>query len=682
MRKISSYSLVHQFVAASVAISGAIILVLALFVSQRTDSMMLEQVQSSLQSQVHGTRKLMDTAYEISTGLTDKLSAILVGHFPAGFTVDEHETAQVGAIEAPVLRYQGRGLNLDFREVDDFSSMTGGVATLFVRQGEDFIRVTTSLKNEKGERAIGTRLAHDHPAYAKMLAGETYLGVATLFGKVYMTKYVPAIGPGGRVVAIMFVGFDLAPVLASLKATLNEQTYGRSGYGFVMNTAGPAQGVLMFHPTRAGQNLLKDGADAAGNNPFDGLLKSDKGLLHYPWKSESGAVLTQLLAFESTKSWGGVTVAGGGYVEDYTQASRSLRNTILIACGGAALALGALLWLLMLNRLRPVSGVVGMLERMGAGDMTVRTDRPIATNTRNELDIIARCVNTTAHNVGALIAGLHHNAAAIETTAQNLARTSSALSETALSQRDAAKTMAAGVEHMTGSVSLVSDRAQQSRDLTQQTLALTQAGQQTTDGVLHQMTQIESSVHEAAAHIEKLDANAQQISAVVSIIREIADQTNLLALNAAIEAARAGEQGRGFAVVADEVRKLAERTSKSTGEISVMVGAIQVGAQEAVVGMHNAVGIVKTGVDAVRDAQQVIGEIGAGAGSIAEASTDIALALKEQAGTSHAIELEVERISLISGTTAASAQDSATAVAELKRLSGAMSSAVAKFRVE
>jgi len=196
------------------------------------------------------------------------------------------------------------------------------------------------------------------------------------------------------------------------------------------------------------------------------------------------------------------------------------------------------------------------------------------------------------------------------------------------------------------------------------------------------MTQIESSVHEAAAHIEKLDANAQQISAVVSIIREIADQTNLLALNAAIEAARAGEQGRGFAVVADEVRKLAERTSKSTGEISVMVGAIQVGAQEAVVGMHNAVGIVKTGVDAVRDAQQVIGEIGAGAGSIAEASTDIALALKEQAGTSHAIELEVERISLISGTTAASAQDSATAVAELKRLSGAMSSAVAKFRVE
>lgn len=682
MKKISSYSLVHQFVAASVALSGAIILVLALFVSHRTDSMMLDQVQSSLQAQVHATRKLMDTAYEISVGLTDKLSAILVGHFPAGFTADEHEISRVGPIDAPVLRYQGQALNLDFREVDGFSTMTGGVATLFVRQGEDFIRVTTSLKNEKGERAIGTRLARDHPAYAKMLAGETYLGVATLFGKVYMTKYVPALAPNGRVVGIMFVGFDLTPVLASLKATLNEQTYGGTGSGFVMNTTGANQGLLMFHPTRAGQNLLKEDSDAVGANPFEGMLKEDKGLLQYPSKNSAGSVMTRLLAFENTQSWGGVAVAGGGYVEDYTQASRSLRNTILFACAGAALVLGGLLWLLMLNRLRPVAGVVAMLERMGAGDMTVRTDRTIAMGTRNELDIIARCVDATAHNVGALIASLHQNATAIEGTALNLAQTSDALSRTAQAQRETASSMAAGVEQMTQSVNLVSDRARHSGDLTRQTLALTQSGQQSTDEVLHQMTQIEGSVSQAASHIEELDTNAQQISAVVSIIREIADQTNLLALNAAIEAARAGEQGRGFAVVADEVRKLAERTSRSTGEISVMVGAIQGGARQAVVGMQDAVGIVKTGVDAVRNAQQVIGEIGAGAGSIADASVDIAAALGEQANTGILIEREVRRISEVSETTTASAQDSAAAVEELRRLSGAMSSAVARFRVE
>lgn len=677
MKSIGSRSLVQQFVGASVALSAGIILILAVFVSAHTYTMMRDQMQANLQAEVHGTRKLLDTAYGISVGLTDRVAGILASNFPAGFTVADGDVAQVGALTAPVLRYQGQALNLDYRVVDEFSRTTGGVATLFVRQGDDFIRVTTSLKDENGARAIGTQLPHDHPAYRKVLAGDTYLGMATLFGKPYMAKYVPAKDAHGKLVGILFVGFDLTPVLENLKTTIAEQKFGASGYAFVMQAGTQEPGKLMFHPTLAGKNLVREVRDAAGGNPFETLLKQEQGLLTYPWSDAAGQTMTRLTAFERTDSWGGVVVAGGGFVEEHTQESRRLRNIVLLACAGAALILGGLLWLFMARQLRPVAQVVHMLERIGAGDMTVRTARRIPADTRNELDVITRSIDATARQVGALIGDLRQNAVEVEQTARNLADTATTLNDTASTQHESAAAMAAGVEEMAVSVNHVSDNAQHSSEFTQHTLGLSQEGRAATSAVLTQMTQIETSVTGAAGHIERLDGDAQRISAVVSIIKEVADQTNLLALNAAIEAARAGEQGRGFAVVADEVR----RTGKSTLEISDMVGSIQSGAHDAAVGMREAVELVRSGVTAVDSARQVISEIESGAASAVQAASEIAAALKEQAAASNSIGRDVERISGLSEQTADSAHQSAQAVAHLEALAERMSNAVARFTV-
>ena len=204
-------------------------------------------------------RTLVQTFDETAQEQAKRDFTLFKANFPGQFTVAESPGAD-GKREA-VLSFQGASVNGDFEVVDRFSKDSmGAVATIFARTGEDFIRVTTSLKKQDGERAYKTLLDRKHPAYALMNEGKTYIGRASLFGREYMTVYEP-IRDGTRTIGILFIGSDMGAILGKLDTVMAGQKLFTSGAVYAVNlSSGPARGSVFGLPG-AGKSLKLDDKD-------------------------------------------------------------------------------------------------------------------------------------------------------------------------------------------------------------------------------------------------------------------------------------------------------------------------------------------------------------------------------------------------------------------------------------
>ena len=169
---------------------------------------------------------------------TQRLASLFEQRFASGVTLHADERVPVAALNPPALYLNGQALNNDFTLVDEFRHLTAGVATVFVRDGEDFVRITTSLNKQDGNRAIGTVLDHAHPAYQRLLSGQNYVGRALLFDRYYMTQYTPVRDSGGQVIAVLFVGFDYTDAQNAQFANLQRFRIGKTGSLALMDETG------------------------------------------------------------------------------------------------------------------------------------------------------------------------------------------------------------------------------------------------------------------------------------------------------------------------------------------------------------------------------------------------------------------------------------------------------------
>lgn len=307
------------------------------------------------------------------------------------------------------------------------------------------------------------------------------------------------------------------------------------------------------------------------------------------------------------------------------------------------------------------------------------SDRDVVLNA--EAGATAAAFNSLLSKLHTTLKQVSVNVEQVSAAVTDLSGLSKEVSMSSNAQRTAAGSMAVSIEQMTNRLADIAENAARVNEASYTSGQLSKQGGETIGRASAEMTEISRTVAKASVSIQELGARSNDISAIVRVIKEIADQTNLLALNAAIEAARAGEAGRGFAVVADEVRKLAERTTLSTQQIGEMITAIQCSAGEAVETMGHAVDRVSEGVQLASAAGDAITQINDGASHVSQGVDDINAALQEQNASSAQVRIDVQTITHSTEENTTAAMRAAESVHRLESLALDTRSAIGAFKI-
>ncbi|NMG48565.1 HAMP domain-containing protein [Azoarcus communis] len=344
---------------------------------------------------------------------------------------------------------------------------------------------------------------------------------------------------------------------------------------------------------------------------------------------------------------------------------------------GPLLALGMSIWVagLISSRLQQLVSAAG---KISSGNLA---DDSLPEASRDEVGQLVGAMKQMQQALRDTIRATRDNANALISTGRELGDGVQQMERSVAVQSSASSAIAANVEELTVSINHVSDNTGDASRLAQDSDRQAREGRRTVDQLIDEINQVSGVVTTASERIGGLAIESEKISNIVQVIKDIAEQTNLLALNAAIEAARAGEHGRGFAVVADEVRKLSERTAQSTREITAMVESIQNSTQQVVTEIDRGVGAVQNSVDHARQAGDTIGTLQDIARQVAELISEVDVALREQSAASSEVAKRIEEIATHAEETSAATAEAARSAQTLNNVASQMQSSVSHFRI-
>lgn len=357
---------------------------------------------------------------------------------------------------------------------------------------------------------------------------------------------------------------------------------------------------------------------------------------------------------------------------------KSILLGLIIGLIGVLLQAGLATWLLR-TIMKPVDSLRLMLLDIsqGEGDLTKRLDD----TTKDELADVSRYFNLFIDKLRTMISQIASTSSQVASAAVQLNANAEQIATGAEEVAAQAGTVATAGEEMSATSGDIAQNCQMAAEGAQRASHTAQNGAAVVEKTVRVMGQIAEKVQESAKTVESLGARSDQIGAIIGTIEDIADQTNLLALNAAIEAARAGEQGRGFAVVADEVRALAERTTRATREIGEMIKAIQKETKDAVIAMELGVHQVETGTEEAARSGQALQEILQQVNDVAMQINQVATAAEEQTATTSEISSNMQQITEVVQQTSQGAHESATAASQLSGNAEELQRLVRQFKL-
>lgn len=651
-------------IAWQLAMALALVLVLlisvsTLFALRSLSDANLATRQEHLGSEARLLADQLSTFHDSLRESTQRLAGLFERRFSGGLSVQAAERIAVAGMQTPALYLGPTLLNNNFDEVDEFRQLTAGVATVFVRDGDEFVRVSTSLTKPDGTRAIGTVLDHQHPAYNRLLGGDGYVGRALLFERFYMTQYTPVRDASGRVIAVLFVGFDYTDAQNGQFDNLKRFRIGATGSLALLDEQGkwlvPPAGARDPEKIVGGLTdvLAEPGYGAFWSDGVEEFFSVAMPFSGGPW---------QVLASMPREEIQAVTWRVGSQL-----AIGSLVTLLL--------AVAAVIWLLR-RKLRPLGDLVAQAQALGAGDLSARLD----VTSHDEIGELARNFNQMGDALSTMVARIRGAAHNVSSRAQALSCLASGAYEGIEQQSGEISSMAGAVEEFSATSLDIADNMRNTERLASDNAQQTRIGRSAMSEASGALEQIANSLNDTSVVVNTLGQRSQEIGGIVSVITSIADQTNLLALNAAIEAARAGEQGRGFAVVADEVRSLASRTREATNEISAMIGSIQGETSSAISTMEQGKLLMQDGLQRNANVAAALGQIAEQSNAAGEQFTAITTATSEQSSTATLLSSNLQSIALANSEQREVVANLAQTARELDQLAEELRQEVGRFQ--
>lgn len=638
----------------AVVISGS-----TLFALRSLDASNLVIREEHMSSEARLLADQLNTFHSTLRDSTQRLSGLFEKRFADGLSLQADKPVTVAGTSTPGLFLRDAALNNDFTEVDEFRSMTAGVATIFVRSGDDFIRIITSLSKQDGTRAIGTVLDRKGAAYERLIAGQSYVGKAVLFDRYYMTQYSPVRDSSGKIIAALFVGFDYTDAQKTQFDNLKSFRIGSTGSLALLDD----KGTWLVPP--------------AGVKSLEGAAKSVAELASKPGKAQfwdDG---------DDNYYSVGQPFAGGPWTVIASMPRKEISEVTWHV--GTQLAIGSLLamliavisaiWLLR-SKLRPLSELVRQADALGAGDLSVRLN----VTSNDEIGQLSGSFNKMSEALSSMVSHIRTAAQEVSTRANVLSGLSGGAFEGMEQQSGEITSMAGAVEEFSATSMNIADNMGNTERLAQENAQQTRIGRTSMEEASSSLQQIATSLSSTAKVIDTLGQRSQEIGSIVGVITSIADQTNLLALNAAIEAARAGEQGRGFAVVADEVRSLASRTREATDEISGMIASIQQETGNAISTMQQGNTLMQEGLSLNAKVASALAQIDEQSRSAGHQFAAITTATQEQSSTATMLSSNLQSIAMANSEQRQVMSNLAITAQELNGLATELRHEVDRFR--